>query len=162
MSARVFDRRMCIKFCIDFRKEGSHKPKCLYIMNLISALMALSHHFSKLNYPGAKRDSGSSEWHPWILQAVLVERRCALVKQGFGGAASKFTFRALWLMVVSCSLSKIGISFVLNLPVQQLILILSAPLTPHCSSDLSLLCREFWDTAFWSGLHPHEYRAGIE
>lgn len=36
-----------MNFAIDFRKGGTHKPKCLYIMNLISVLMLLSHHFSK-------------------------------------------------------------------------------------------------------------------
>jgi len=43
----VFDRQVWMDFAIDFRKRGSRKPKCLYIMDLISVIMVLSHHFSK-------------------------------------------------------------------------------------------------------------------
>lgn len=36
-----------MNFTIDFRKGGSHKHKRLYIMNFISVLMVLLHHFGK-------------------------------------------------------------------------------------------------------------------
>lgn len=64
-------------------------------MNLISGLMALSHHFSKLNYHGAKWDLRSSESHPLILQVVLGrnwwEGDLHWKSNGLQGAASKNT-----------------------------------------------------------------------
>lgn len=63
-----------MNFCIDFRKGRSHKPKCLFTMNLISGLMALSHHSRKLNYPGAEWESAAVS-HTWILQAGLEHSR---------------------------------------------------------------------------------------
>lgn len=136
-------------------------------MNLISGLMALSHHFSKLNYPGAEGGSGSSETQ--IDPTAGTELGTGDLKEGFAGGC--FSLCCCGSLVAhGCELGFVP-NWVFFCPEPPCAAVHSDSFSSSCSSlhitePSAQICLSFIGNLeiqhSGQDLHPHEYGTVIE